>query len=345
VTRAFAAAGLTWPAAWRQNAMTGINRTAMRAVLLAGLAIGSTATAYAQTYPDRPIRLLLPYTAGSPNDLLARLVAPYVSARLGQMLVVENRPGGGTAIGVNALLAADADGYTLMFSNSPTHLIAPYVAKGYTHHPLDDFVPIALVGTSSNVMVIANGVPAQTLPDFIAHAKANPGKLNFGYGQGTLPQLVGEMFKRAAGVDIASIPYKGGAQAITDLLGGRIHMNVGTASTLMPLHRSGKLRAIAYTGETRFPGLPEVPTMIESGLPGVTTISYYGFFGRAGLPVEIINTVNAAVNESLKSAELKEAMDRVGFAPKPMAPKDMAALLAAENKKWPEIVKATGFGR
>ena len=314
------------------------------ALLVAGLGLGTAERGHAQQYPDRPIRLLLPYTAGSPNDLLARLVAPYVSTRLGQTLVIENRPGGGTSVGVNAVVAAEADGYTLMFSNSPTHLIAPYVAKGYTHDPLNDFVPIGLVGTSSNVMVIANSVPARTLPEFIAHAKANPGMLNFGYGQGTLPQLVGEMFKRAAGVDIASIPYKGGAHAITDMLGGRIHMNVGTASTLLPLHRAGKLRAIAYTGAARFPGLPEVPTMIESGLPSVTTISYYGFFGRAGLPADVVGAVNHAVNESLKSPEMKESMAKLGFEPRPMSPKEFATLLAAENKKWPQIVKATGFG-
>ena len=193
-------------------------------LLLAAIVLSSAAsvgTVLAQSYPNRPIKLVLPYTAGSPNDVLARIVAPHLSARLGQTVVVDNRPGGGTTIGVSAVLNADPDGYTLLFSNSPSHQIAPVVNRNLAYDALKDFVPIATVGTSSNVIVIANDVPATNVKEFVAYAKANPGKLNFGFGQGTLPQLVGEMFKSAAGVDIASVPYKGGAQAVTDLLGGR----------------------------------------------------------------------------------------------------------------------------
>ncbi len=151
---------------------------------------------------------------------MARLVAPHLSSRLGQSVVVDNRPGGGTSIGAKAVVGAEPDGYTLLYSNSPTHLIAPLVNKSFTYDPIKDFVPIATVGSSANVIVISPSVPARSVQEFVAYAKANPGKLNFGFGQGTQPQLVGEMFKLATGTDIASIPYKGGAQAITDLLGG-----------------------------------------------------------------------------------------------------------------------------
>jgi tripartite-type tricarboxylate transporter receptor subunit TctC len=294
-------------------------------------------------YPARPIKLVLPYTAGSPNDVLARLVAPHLSARLGQTVIVDNRPGGGTSIGVNAVMTAEPDGYTLLFSNSPSHLIAPLVNTGFTYAPLKDFVPIATVGTSSNVIVIANGAPATTVPEFVAHAKANPGKLNFGFGQGTLPQLVGEMFKAAAGIDMTNVPYKGGAQAVTDLLGGRIDMNIGTAATLLPLHRAGKLRMIGYTGTARSADMPDIPTMVESGYPTVVSTTYYGLFGRADLPADIVTKLNAEVNGILKDADVKDSMAKIGFEPKPFSPQELSALLAAENPRWTAIVKATGF--
>jgi tripartite-type tricarboxylate transporter receptor subunit TctC len=316
-------------------------------ILLLSLAVCLAAAggprAEAQSYPTRPIKLILPYTAGSPNDVLARLIAPHLSARLGQTVIVDNRPGGGTMIGVGAVTAAEPDGYTLLFSNSPSHLIAPVVNHNLAYDPLKDFVPIATVGTSSNVIVIGNNLPATNVKEFVAHAKANPGKLNFGFGQGTLPQLVGEMFKHAAGIDIANVPYKGGAQAVTDLLGGRIDLNIGTAATLLPLHRSGKVRMIGYTGTARHVDMPDIPTMSESGYPAVTSVTYYGLFGRADLPAEIVTRVNHEVNEALKSAELRQSLAKVGFEPKAFSPPALADLLAAETRRWTAIVKATGF--
>ena len=313
------------------------------AALAVSLAAGSADPGLAQSYPSRPIRLVLPYTAGSPNDVLARIVAPHLSARLGQSVVVDNRPGGGTTIGVSAVMSADPDGYTLLFSNSPSHLIAPVVNKNRAYDPLKDFVPIATVATSTNVIVIGNHLPATNVREFVAHAKANPGKLNFGFGQGTLPQLVGEMLKAAAGVDITSVPYSGGAQAVTDLLGGRIDMNIGTISTLLPLHRAGKVRMIAYTGTARRPDMPDIPTMIESGYPSVVSTTYYGILGRADLPGEIVAKLNGELNEILALPEVKDSMAKLGFAPQAFTPREMATLFADETEKWIAIVKATGF--
>jgi len=299
--------------------------------------------AHAENYPARPIKLILPYTAGSPNDVLARLTAPHLSAQLGQTVVVDNRPGGGTSIGVNLVMNAEPDGYTLLFSNSLSHLLAPTVNAGAAYDPLRDFVPVAAVGASSNVIVIANSVPAATVQEFVAYARAHPGTLNFGFGQGTLPQLVGEMFKMAAGLDIVSVPYKGGAQAVTDLLGGRVHMNIGAASTLLPLHRAGKLRMIGYTGTARAPDMPDVPTMVESGYPTIVSTTYYGIFGRADLPGEIVSKLNAAVNEIVQRPDMRDAMAKIGFEPKPLSPPQLTALMAAEAPKWIAIAKATGF--
>jgi tripartite-type tricarboxylate transporter receptor subunit TctC len=322
--------------------MTGI-RSLLAAIAAICQAYGGISAAQAQSYPNQPIKLILPYTAGSPNDVLARLIAPHLSARLGQAVIVDNRPGGGTTVGISAVMNAEPDGHTLLFSNSPTHLIAPVVTTATTYDPLKDFVPIATVGAASNVIVIGNDVPAKTVQEFVAYAKASPGKLNFGFGQGTLPQLVGEMFKLAAGIDITNVPYKGGAQAVPDLLGGRIQMNIGNASTLLPLHRAGQLRIIAYTGTTRAPDMPDIPTMAESGYPGMVSTTYYGIFGRADLPAAIVSRLNAEVSEILKSTEVKESIAKIGFEPKALSPEELKTLLADEAKKWTAIVKATGF--
>ena len=311
---------------------------------LAGACLMGLATpAPAQTFPDRPIRIIAPFTPGSPNDVVARLIAPPMASKLGQSVVIDNRPGGGTAIGVKATMTAEPDGYTLMVSNSPTHFIAPLVNKTFTYDPLRDFVPIATVASGGLMLVIAPEVPAKTLQEFVAYAKANPGKLNFGFGQGTLPQLVGEMFKLASGTDIANIPYKGGIQAVTDMLGGRVQMNIGTISTLAPLVREGKLRALAITSADRNAELPDVPTMAEGGLPEVASVTTYGLFGPAGIPPNVVARLNASVNESLKSEELRAAIRRIGFEPQPGAPEDFSKLLASEMKIWIPIVQKTGF--
>jgi len=318
-------------------------RILLAAMLAAGFGATEAAPGHAQAYPSKPIKLVLPYTPGSPNDVLARLVAPSLSARLGQPLVVDNRPGGGTSIGTKSVMAAEPDGYTLLFSNSPTLLIVPLAHKSFTYDPLSDFAAIGQIASSANVMVIAPSVPAKSVQEFVAYAKANPGKLNFGFGQGTQPHLVGEMFKVATATDIASIPYRGGAHAITDLLGGRIHMNIGTVATLLPLIRDGRLRALAVTSTTRSPDLPEVPTMAEAGYPAVTSVSYYGILGPAGLAADIVGKLNGDVNESLKSAELTASMAKLGFAPVSGSPRDFATRLAAETQKWAPVVRATGF--
>ena len=316
----------------------------MRRLLAALLCAAALASqTHAQTYPDRPIKVILPFTPGSPNDVVARLISPQVAARIGQPIVLDNRPGGGTTIGLKAVMTADADGYTLLFSNSPVHFITPLVNKTFSYDPLKDFTPIATVVSGGLMLVIAPEIPAKTVKEFVAYAKANPGKLNFGFGQGTLPQLVGEMFKYATGTQITNIPYKGGAQAIPDLLGGRIQMNVGTISTLAPLVRQGQLRALAVTSATRNPELPDVPTMAEIGLPEVASVTYYGFLGPAGMPDDAVRRFNAAVNDSLQSPEVRAAIANIGFEPYGGTAADFAALIATEMKAWTPIVQKTGF--
>jgi tripartite-type tricarboxylate transporter receptor subunit TctC len=312
------------------------------------LAAGGAVTAVpriasAQSYPSKPIRLILPYTAGSPNDVIARLVTPVLSSQLGQTVVIDNRPGGGTTIGTRAVMTAEPDGYTLLWSNSPSHFIAPSVSKTPAYDPIKDFTPVVTVASNANVLVIVPSLPTKTLEEFVAYAKANPSKLNFGYGQGTTPHLVGGLFKQETGIELSFVPYKGGAQAVTDMLGGHIHMNIGTSSTLRPLVRDGRLRALAVTGAVRMPELPEVPTMIESGYANVTSAIYYGIFGPAGLPADIVKRINDGANASLKSPALVAKMAELGFQPQGGSPQDFATLIPNEMTKWLPIVKATGF--
>jgi tripartite-type tricarboxylate transporter receptor subunit TctC len=322
-----------------KQAMIAVRMLTATLVCVAAFAMPASA----QTFPDRPIKIIAPFTPGSPNDVVARLIATPLTAQLGQSVVVDNRPGGGTTIGVKAAMTAEPDGTTLLISNSPTHFISPLVNKTFNYDPLKDFIPVATVASGGLMLVIAPEVPARTLAEFVAHAKANPGKLNFGFGQGTLPQLVGEMFKRATRTDIANIPYKGGAQAVTDMLGGRVQMNIGTISTLGPLVREGKLRALAITSAARNPEMPDVPTMAESGLPEVASSTYYGLFAPAGTPADAVRRINTAVNDSLKSAEIVAAIRRIGFDPHSGTPDDFTKLLMSEMKIWTPIVQATGF--
>ena len=307
----------------------------------AALVLAATGVAPAQS--ERTIKIVAPFTPGSPNDVIARLIAPYLTSQLGQPVVIDNRPGGGTSIGVKAVMTAEPDGTTLMISNSPTHFIAPLVNKTAAYDALKDFVAIGTIASGGLMLVIAPEVPAKTAQEFAAYARANPGKLNFGFGQGTLPQLVGEMFKQATGTDIANIPYRGGVQAVTDMLGGRVQMNIGTISTLAPLVREGKLRALAVTSAARNPELPDVPTMAESGLPEVASVTYYGLFAPAGVPADAVRRVNGAINESLKIPELRASIARLGFEPHGGTSAEFASLLADEMKIWIPIVQKTGF--
>ena len=318
-------------------------RGLLTGTMAATFGLGAAGITRSQSYPSKSIKAVLPYTAGSPNDVIARLIAPVLAARLGQSVVVDNRPGGGTTIGLKAVMSAEADGHTLLFTNTPTHVIAQLVSRGFIYDPVKDFVPIVTVGSTSLVLVVRAALPADTLQEFVGYAKANPGKLNFGFGQGTLPHLVGEAFKIATGTYIASIPYRGGAQAITDMLGGRIHMNFGAGATLVPLIREGKIKALAVTSAKRGAELPEVPTMAESGLPDLTTVTYYGFLGPAGTPAEVVARINREINEALTSAELRANMVRVGFEPTGGSPEDFAALIAQQLARWEPIVKASGF--
>jgi tripartite-type tricarboxylate transporter receptor subunit TctC len=317
-------------------------RSLVRAAATGALAAALIGSGRAQSsYPDRPIKIIVPYTAGSPNDTFARAVAPVLTLRVKQPVIVDNRAGGGTLVGLKAVMASASDGYTLLFTNTPTHVIAQFVADGVAYDPITDFAPIIAIGTTSLVLVISARSPVTTLQE--SYARRNPGKLNFGFGQGTLPHLIGEAFKIATGTDIVSIPYRGGAQAITDMLGGRVDMNFGAGATLLPFIRDNKIKALAVTSPTRSTELPDVPTMIECGLPSLTTVTHYGLFGLAGIPADVVTKLNGEMNEALETPEVRASMLSVGIEPTGGSPQDFAAVIAQQLQQWGPVAKAIRF--
>jgi tripartite-type tricarboxylate transporter receptor subunit TctC len=297
--------------------------------------------AQAQPYPNKPIKIIVPLTAGSPVDVVGRLVGNHLSTTLRQPVIVENRPGAGATLGAKAVAGSEPDGYTLLHT-AANHVIAPSAFKGLTYDPLKDFAPIGATATSPFVVVVTPKLPVQTVPELIAYSKANPGRLNWGFGLGTSPHLIGELFKHLTKADIAAIPYKGGANAITDLLAGQIHMNIGTTATLVPLVKAGKLRALAVIGDGRYGDLPDVPTMAESGVP-LTFTFWTGLLAPAATPADVVQKLNAALNSALANPELKASMAKLGLAPKPGTPEQFREFLAGEREAWARAVSLTGL--
>ena len=319
-----------------------VRRTLVTALVTLAFA-GGAVPALAQSYPSRVIKLVVPFTPGSPNDVVARVLAPPLSVRLGQPVIIENRPGGSTTIGVKSVLAGDRDGYTLLAMSSPTLFLGSLVNEAVTFDPLKELVPISTVGSTALVMVLTPDLPVTSVKQLVTHANANPGTVNICYGRGTRTNLSSELFKVVTGANIASIPYRGGAQVVTDILGGRVQINLGSPATLLPLIGDGRLRAVAVTSPVRMPDLPEVPTMIESGYPDVIGTNHWAVLGPAGIPEAIVGKLNREINEILKTAEFQLSLRKIGAEPMGGSPQDFARLIADEYKVWAPIVKATGF--
>jgi tripartite-type tricarboxylate transporter receptor subunit TctC len=314
------------------------------AAQLAALVVAATTAASAvsaQNYPSQPIRMIVPFTPASPNDVVARLLAQHLSTRLGQNVVIDNRPGGGTLIGAKVAASAEPNGYTLLF-NSSSIVVAPAMYKNPGYDPLKSFVPVANTLFGHWATVVLNSIPANTVPEFVAYAKKNPGKLAFGFGQGTAPQLAGEWLKVREKLDMTSVPYKGGAQVINDMLGGHIHFTVGSASTLIPHVKNGSLKALSVWGPKRDPELPDVPTMIESGYPGLALGFWAGVFAPAGTPEAIVKRLNEAINDSLRSPEMKASLDKLGLEAVIQTPEQFRQFIIDEYPRWKEIVTVSG---
>jgi tripartite-type tricarboxylate transporter receptor subunit TctC len=307
---------------------------------MVALGLPGIGPASAQSYPDKPIKLVVPFPPGGPTDYMARLVALRLSADLGQV-VIDNRAGAGGTIAAKAVAAAEPDGYTLLYGSSATLGIAPALYKNVDYDAIKSFAPIALVSHVPFVLGVAADLPANTLREFIAYAKAHPGKLNFGATIGTPPHLVGELFKVTTGTDIFYVPYKGAAQAMTDLLAGQMHMTIEGVTTLLAHIQSGKVRALAVMSPQRIPALPDVPTMIELGYSQFPPASWTGVLGPAGTPAAVVGKLNIAINNGLQAPEITANFVKLGAQAKVGSPADFADFIAAEAPKWAALVKAS----
>ncbi|MGA8495351.1 MAG: tripartite tricarboxylate transporter substrate binding protein [Xanthobacteraceae bacterium] len=320
----------------------------LKAVLLAVQLAAALATgaAQAQDYPSRPVKVIVPTPPGGPVDVIARITANYLQNALGKGIVVENRAGAGNTIGSKDAAEAAPDGYTLLYSSASGLVIAPLLHPDAGYDPLTSFDAIALVGESSNILVVNPALPANSVQELVAYAKANPGKVNFSSGGiGVLPHLIGEMFKARAGIDIVHVPYKGGGPSINDVVAGNVQMTFEGTSVLLPLIQAGRLRALAVTTPKRIPQLPDVPTMVESGFPDFVSTSWTGLLAPVHTPQPIIAKLNAAINDGLKTPELKTALERLSNAPLGGTPADFTAVIKADLAKWSPIIKTLGLDK
>jgi tripartite-type tricarboxylate transporter receptor subunit TctC len=320
------------------------SRIALPTILALAVGICGLDAAIAQSYPTRPIKLIVPFPPGGPVDVTARIIAQHLPRTLGQTVVVENRAGAAGALGAKAVAGADPDGYTLLCGNISTLVVLPAVTNNRDYDPSKVFVPIAKVSQNHEVLVVHPAFPAKTVAELVAHAKANPGKLNFGSaGHGNATHLAAELFKLKTGTDIMHIPYKGAADAVTGVLGGQVHMFFGDIAGVLPLMREGTLRALAVSSESRNPLVPDLPTMIESGVPDYVVLTYIGVVAPAGTPASIVGKLNAAINAGLVAPEVAAAFGKLGAEVRPAPPQDFAAFLAAETQKWAAVAKAANI--
>jgi tripartite-type tricarboxylate transporter receptor subunit TctC len=315
-------------------------------VAIVALAIIAAATAAwttdvsAQAYPDRPIRLIVPSGPGGPTDIPARLLSQ-ILPKLGQPVVIENRPGAGGAIGARFVATSAPDGYTLMIGNTSVLAVIPAVSASAGYDPNRQFSAVAKFSESYQILVVHPARPMKTVAELIAYAKANPGKLNYAQtGAGGLPHLTGELFKSAAGVNIVGVPYKSGGDSVAGLLGAQVDMTFESITVLLPLIRDGRLRALAVTSRTRTPLADDLPTMIEAGVPDYEVTTFNGIVAPAGTPDPIIRLLNATINEGLRTPGMQASIRNLGAISNPASPAEFAAFIAAEGRKWSTVAKA-----
>lgn len=292
-------------------------------------------------YPDRPIKVIVPFAPGGGTDLVARTLSVPMSEDLKQAIVIDNKPGGSTIIGTDALAKSSADGYTLVVATL-AHAVNPSLKAKLPYSQDKDFAPVILVGISPNIVVVSADSPYKTFQEFLAAAKANPGKLSYAsQGGGTSAHLAGELFNSIAGTKLTHIPYKGAGPALTDVIGGQVDVMFATASAVGSLVESGKLRALAVTTPTRSttPLLAKLPTVAESGVPGYSAGSWYGYFAPAGTPPAVINRLNASIKKGTQTSAFKARVESEGLMIKAGTPEEFAKFVKAEELRWKAVIK------
>ena len=295
--------------------------------------------ATAQTYPTRPVRIIVGFAAGGPNDIAARVAGQWLAEHLGKPFVVENRPGAASNIATEQVVRARPDGYTLVMMGPPA-VLNTSLYDNLNFSFVRDIAPVAGIVRAPEVMLVNPSVPASSVPEFIAYAKANPGKLNMATaGNGTMPHVAGELFKLMAGVDLVTVGYRGGAPALVDLLSGQMHVMFETPIATVAHVKAGKLRALAVTSATRSEALPDVPVMADF-IPGFEASAWYGLGAPKGTPAEVIDRLNRSVNAGLADATIKQRLAELGGAPMPLSPAEFGKLIADDTEKWGKVIGA-----
>ncbi len=316
----------------------GLTAAALAGALVLG---GLSRSSAAANFPDHPIKLIVPFGAGGPPDVAARIISAYLSDHLGPV-VVENHVGAGGTLAARLVATSPPDGYTLLAGTAGSLSISPQLYKDAGIDPLKQFAAVALVSSAPLVLAVQKSVPAHSVKELVAYAKANPGKLNYGAVIGTPPHLSGEMFKHITGANIVFVPYKTASQATTDVLSGHMNMTFEGTTAISPFIKSGQLRALAVTSSHRVPELPNVPTMDELGYPGMPPDSWQAIVAPVGTPMAIVEKINAVVNKGLATPELRQKITRLGGQPEPKSVADFAAYIADQYKRWGDVIRVTG---
>jgi tripartite-type tricarboxylate transporter receptor subunit TctC len=313
--------------------------------LVAGVALAAivAAEAPAQSYPTKPIRLICPFPPGGTTDVVARIVAQGLTEAWGQQVIVDNRSGAGALIGTEMAAKSAPDGYTVLLGSITTHAVNPALHKKLNFDPINDFAPVTLVVSSPQLLAVNPTVAAKSVKELIALAKAKPGQLNYASaGSGSSPHLTFELFKSATGVDIRHVPYKGTGPAITELVGGQVQAMITGVVALMPHVKSGKLRGLAVTSKARVAALPDLPTMIDSGVPNFDVSSWFGVFLPAGTPRAIVTKMNAQIRKIVEMPQVQKRLVDLGADPETNTPEQFAAYVKSEKARWGKVVQDTG---
>ena len=311
---------------------------------LAAVLLWSPLASQAQTWPSRPVTMVVPFTAGTTSDVLARTLAEHLGKAIGQPVVIENRGGAGGNIGAGAVAKAQPDGYTILLATTGPAATNRLMYKEMSFDPRRDFEPVVLVGKSPVIVVASRTAPAKTLQELIDHAKANPDKLTAGYpGNGTLGHITGVLLQQRAGIKLGQVQYRGTPPIIADLLGGHIQVAMDSMAAYVPNIVEGKLRALAIAGAERWPGLPEVPTVAEAGLRGFEASVWYALLAPAGTPAEITSKLNAATNAFLKTAAAKDMFQKLGIQEAGGTPDDLKRFIVSETEKWEPIIRGANI--
>jgi len=314
-----------------------------RHIALAFALCAASAASFAQSWPSKPLRMIVPFPPGGAVDILGRAVSQKLSDALGQGVVVDNRAGAGGAVGSEAAAKSPADGYTLLMGSTSTISINPVLVSKPTYDPQKDFVPVSQVAFIPHILVVNAAIPANSLREFVAYAKANPGRLNYASaGNGTPHHIAAEMFKQLAGVDMIHVPYKGTGPALNDMLAGQVSFMSVELLAALPHVRAGKLKALGVATATRAEAASDIPTVAEAGLPGFEVTAWYGVFAPAGSPPEMVRRVAAEVAKGVAQADFRERLANLGATPVGSTPEDFAKFLGAENARWARAVKASG---